>query len=239
MWLPTEMCVPGFKAIFRIAQENKLDLETVELQPLEKIELQKDLAKLNFQLKKGAQVQELMTMMKEGEFPALKAPEMQASILEVASRLEKATVTQVLIQEASFRKDKSIGAKSILKSIETGKETLEEFLMDVSKEFGPQSAPVKEVAAVGQLLNEGVRCDEVVTMIDAGLLPGLQSPQAQMAFVTMVTNKGHTGVVCEVLVTESTKEIPKMSASVKSAQISEYKGMLSKAKASSTDVKSK
>ena len=201
--------------------------------------LQKDLAKLNIQLKNGAQVQELITMIKEGEFPALESSRHQASMIEVASRLEKATVSEVLIQEATLRKDKSIGAKSVIRTIQTGKETLEEVLMDVSKEFGPKSAPVLEVAALGHLLKEGLKCDEVITMIDAGLLPALQNPQSQLPLVSIVTNKGHTGIVCEVLVEESIKKIDKTTPAVQSAQLSEYKGLLEKAKSTSANVQSK
>lgn len=237
--LPTELCLPGLKALVRIAQDSQVDLETIDLKPVEKIMLQKDLAKLSFQLKKGAQVQELITMVKEGEFPALKASQHQASIIEVANRLEKATVSEVLIQEISLHTEKSMGAKSIIKSIERGQETLEEVIMDISKEFGPKSAPVREVAAVGQLLNEGIRCDEVVTMMDAGLLPALQNPEAQLPLVSIVTQKGHTSVVCEVLVEESAKELQKAMPSPTAARISEYKEMLAKAKSTSANILSK
>lgn len=224
------MCIPGFKAIVRIAQDSEVDLDMVELQPLEKKELQKDLAKLNIEVKRGAQVQELITMMKEGEFPKLQASQHQASILEVASRLEKATVTEVLVQESTKQEEKIIGTKSLIKSIQTGKETVEEVIMDVSKEFGPKAAPTQEVAAIGHMLKEGVHCDEVVTMIEAGMLPSLKSPQIQKPLVTMTANKGLSSVVCEVLVEESTKELQKPTPETKSAKMTEYKGILAKAK---------
>ena len=231
--------MPGFKAIANIAKDNKLNLELLELQPLEKKELKENLAKLDFEVKRGAQVEELITMMKEGVFPALRAPQHQATILNVATQLGKATVTEVLINEASELEDKSIGAKSILKSIETGQETLEEVIMDVSKEFGPQSAPLQEVAAVGHLLSEGVRCDEVVTMMNAGLLPILQSPQVQAPLISITANRGLAGVVCEVMVEESIKEMKKPPVDLNTAKISEYEFMLEKAKSTSANVKSK
>ncbi|KAF2361288.1 hypothetical protein FHG87_007955 [Trinorchestia longiramus] len=233
----TEECVPGFKALLHIAKDTKVYMDTVEAEELQTPQLQQDLARLNIEVKRGAQVQELMTMLKEGDFPALQAPEHQASIVDVASRLEKATVTQVLVKEAAEKSEMNIGAKTLLRTIERGQETIEDVIMDVSREFGPKSLPAQEVAAVGHLLKEGVRCDEVVTMIEAGLLPGLQNPETQLPIVSMVSNKGHTGVVCEVLVEESTKELQPFSSKATSAAVSEYKQLLVKAKESSADVK--
>lgn len=235
----TELCVPGFKALVRLATDNQLDLETVELKPTEKMTFQKDIGKLSFHLKKGVQVNELMTMLKEGEFKSLKHETHQAQLLEVANRMEKATVTKVLVQEASDRRDRNIGLKSVMRTLETGEESMEQIIMDVSKEFGPSSEPVKEIAAVGHLLQEGVKCDEVVTLVEAGLLPSLKKPQSQVPLVSMVAEKGHVGSVCEVLVEESTKEMKKPKPKFEAARMSEVKEMLKKAKSDSVDVKSK
>lgn len=235
----TELCVPGFKALVRLATDNQLDLETVDLKPVEKITFEKDIGKLSFHLKKGVQVNELMTMLKEGEFKTLKQETHQAQLLEVANRMERATVTKVLVQEASDRRDRNIGLKSVMRTLETGKESMEQIIMDVSKEFGPSSEPVKEIAAVGHLLQEGVKCDEVVTLVEAGLLPSLKKPQSQMPLVSMVAEKGHVGSVCEVLVEESAREMKKPKPKFEAARMSEVKEMLKKAKAESVDVKSK
>lgn len=235
----TELCVPGFKALVRLATDNQLDLETVDLKPTEKMTFEKDIGKLSFHLKKGVQVNELMTMLKEGEFKTLKQETHQAQLLEVANRMERATVTKVLVQEASDRCDRNIGLKSVMRTLETGQESMEQIIMDVSKEFGPSSEPVKEIAAVGHLLQEGVKCDEVVTLVEAGLLPSLKKPQSQMPLVSMVAEKGHVGSVCEVLVEESTKEMKKPKPKFEAARMSEVKEMLKKAKADSVDVKSK
>nr|XP_027208044.1 uncharacterized protein LOC113801806 [Penaeus vannamei] len=198
---------------------------------------EKDIGKLSFHLKKGVQVNELMTMLKEGEFKTLKQETHQAQLLEVANRMERATVTKVLVQEASDRCDRNIGLKSVMRTLETGQESMEQIIMDVSKEFGPSSEPVKEIAAVGHLLQEGVKCDEVVTLVEAGLLPSLKKPQSQMPLVSMVAEKGHVGSVCEVLVEESTKEMKKPKPKFEAARMSEVKEMLKKAKADSVDVK--
>lgn len=233
------MCVPGFKALIHLATDNQLDLETVELKPLEKKTFAEDIGKLSFHLKKGVQVNELMTMMKEDEFVSLKRTEHQAQLLEVADRLERATVHKVLVQEAEDRRDRTIGLKTVMKSIEQGKETVEEVIMDVSKEFGPSSEPVKDIAAVGYLLQEGVRCDEVVTLAESGLLPSLQKPQAQVPLMSMVAEKGHIGTVCEVLVSESTRELQKVKPNEEAARMSEVKELLKRAKTETVDIKSK
>lgn len=235
----TEMCVPGFKALIRIATDNQLDLETVELKPTEKVTFAKDIAKLNFHLKKGVQVNELMTMMKEGEFVALKHTKHQAQLLEVADRLERATVQEVLVQEAANKRDQNVGLKSVMRTIEIGQETMEQVIMDVSKEFGPSSEPVKEIAAVGLLLQEGVKCDEVVTLVESGLLPSLMKPDAQLPLVSMVAEKGHISTVCEVLVEESVKDIQKVKPKEETARMSDVKELLKKAKSESVDIKSK
>ncbi|KAG7174096.1 Titin-like 22 [Homarus americanus] len=232
-----QMCVPGFKALIHLATDNQVDLETVELESVEKAAFSKDIAKLSLQLKKGVQVNELMTMMKEGDFVALKRTEHQAKLLEVADRLESATVHKVLVQEARDRCDSNIGLKSVMRTIETGKESMEQVIMDVSKEFGPSSEPVKEIAAIGHLLQEGVRCDEVMTLVESGLLPSLKMPQAQVPLVSMVADKGHIGTICEVMVAESVKEIPKTKTKGAAARVSEVKELLKKAKTQCVDVK--
>ena len=235
------MCVPGFKALLKLATDSNVDLETVELKPVEKTTFEKDIAQLSFHLKKGVQVHELMTMLKEDKFPTLKAPTQQATILDVVNRLERATVNKVLVQETSDRKERNIGIKTIIKSLEEGQESMENIIMDVSREFGPSSEPTKEMAAVGYMLKEGVRCDEVITMVESGLLPNLQKPQAQIPLVSMVAEKGYIGTVCEVLVEESTKDIQKVEKrdKAKVARLTEVKNILKKAKSDSVDIKSK
>lgn len=235
----TELCVPGFKALIRLATDNQIDLETVELKPAEKTAFGKDIGKLSFSLKKGVQVHELMTMVKEDEFVSLKHPQHQAQLLEVADRLEHATVHKVLVQEAADRCDQNIGLKSVIRAVETGKESMEEVIMDASREFGPSSEPVKEIAAVGYLLQEGVKCNEVMTLVESGLLSSLHMPQSQLPLTSMVADKGHISTICEVLVEESVKDIPSVKPKEAAARLLEVKEMLKKAKAESVDVKSK
>ena len=235
----TEMCLPGLKAIISIAKNENVDLEMIELEPMEKLTYTEDLAKLSVHVKKGAQVEELMTLVKEGNFSVLKDLEHQVQIIEVANRLGKATVSKVLIQEVTEQKQKGVGIKSLIKVVQQGKETLEEVIMDVSKEFGTNSKPLKEMAAVGMLLSEGVTCDEVVTMLNVGMLPALQAPEAQVPMTSIVTKKGHSGVVCEVLVEESTNTIENLKPVPESAKLLEYKNLLHKAVTSSTNVQSK
>ena len=236
----TELCVPGFKALIKLATENKVDLQTVELREDEKV-FKEDIAKLNMTLKEGAQVHELMTMMKEDIFPALKVPKQQASILEVVNRFEKATVNQVLVQEVHDRSQRNIGLKTVIKSIQEGHETMENLIMDISREFGPSSEPVKEMAAVGYMLREGVTTDEVMTFADSGLLPALKRPQVQAPIVTMTADKGHIVTVCEILTDETVKEIKPFDKKDKeaAARIVEVKEILKKAKTESINIKSK
>lgn len=233
------MCVPGFKALIKLATDNQIDLETVELKPIEKTTFAKDIAKLSFHLKKGVQVNELMMMMKENEFVSLKQPKHQATLLEVADRLGHATVQKVLVQEAADRCDENIGLKSVMRTIQQGKESMEQVIMDTAKEFGPSSEPLKEMAAVGYLLQEGVKCDEVITLVNSGLLSSLKMPQAQVPFTSMVAEKGHIGSICEVLVEESVKEVAKPRPKGEAARMSEVKEILKKARAETVDVKSK
>lgn len=234
-----ELCVPGFKALIRLATDNQVDLETVELKPLEKTTFAKDIGKLSFHLKKGVQVNELMTMMKENEFVSLKQPKHQAQLLEVADRLGHATVHKVLVQEAADRCDDKIGLKSVMRTIQQGKESMEQVILSTAKEFGPSSEPVKEMAAVGYLLQEGVKCDEVMTLVESGLLSSLKMPQAQVPLTSMVADKGHIGSICEVLVEESVREVAKSRTKGEAARMTEVKEILKKAKAETVDVKSK
>ncbi|RXG68643.1 hypothetical protein Avbf_00051, partial [Armadillidium vulgare] len=224
-----ELCVPGFKALIHLATDSSIDLETLELEPLEKIEFQEDIAKLNIQIKKGVQVRELMTMVKEDEFPSLKAPEAQPRVLDVVDKFARATVTEVLVKEAEEQPQKNIGVKSVIKAVETGKEKMEEIIMEISKEFGPSSQPVREIASMGQLLSEGVKCDEVVALVEAGHFPALQREEAQKPLVSIITSKGHAGTVCEVLLEESVEEFDKFKPKGESAKLSEVKTKLDQA----------
>ena len=235
----SELCVPGFKALVNLATDCSIDLETIDLKPLERETFQEDLAKLNFNVKRGVQVEELLTMVKEDEFPSLKPSQLQPAILEVVDRFQHATVTNVLVKEAEKKPEKIIGTKSIIKAVQTGKQTMEEVILDVSKEFGPSSEPVKEIAAVGQLLQEGVKCDEVISLVESGMLPALQKPETQSCLVTMVANKGHVSTVCEVLTEDSAAELTDGKLTTEKAELKEVKEKLVKAKAETVNIKSK
>ncbi|MCL4124734.1 UNVERIFIED_CONTAM: hypothetical protein GTU68_027030 [Idotea baltica] len=233
----SEMCVPGFKALVNLASESSVDLELIELEPMKKKEFEKDMAKLNFHIKKGVEIRELMTMMKEDEFPSFKPTEAQPVILDVVDKFEHATVTKVLVQESIEKQDKSIGTKSIIRTIETGKETMEEVLMDVSKEFGPFSKPAKEMATVAHLLNEGVKCDEVITLLNTGEFPELQKPETQTSLVSIVSNKGHASTVCEILTEDAAETFEKFKPKTETARFNEVKHQLEKATEKSVTVK--
>lgn len=178
-------------------------------------------------------------MVREDEFLSLKPAEIQPILIDVVDTLSRATATLVLTKKADEMHHKIIGTKSIMKIIETGKESMEQMILDIANEFGPQSAPVKDIAKIGHLMSEGIKCSEIMTLINSGYLSSLKKPELQTALVTMTSKKGHASTVCKVITEESLEQLDKFEPIIDTAKMSELKEKLDEAEIQTVTVKSK
>ncbi|KAG5897350.1 hypothetical protein JTB14_030235 [Gonioctena quinquepunctata] len=83
-----------------------------------------------------------------------------------------------------------------------------------AKDFGPGETPLREIAEIGYLMNNGITVKEVTVLYDEDKFPSLKSPQAQSAMVNVVERKGHGALISEVLTEETTIDERKLAATV-------------------------
>ena len=158
-----ELCIPGARAIIHLAKESELDFEALQHDTFMEPQFKEDFAKLEIEIQNGTEMQELVELIKEGSFPSLRPKEMQPVLIDIVDKLRRASVIDVLVEESNSKK--SVGAKSIIRAIQTGKETVEQTIMDMAQEFGPSSDQMREMAAIGQLLSEGTYYNKILLQI--------------------------------------------------------------------------
>lgn len=83
-----------------------------------------------------------------------------------------------------------------------------------AKEFGPGESPLREIAEIGYLLNNGITVKEVTFLYEEDKFPSLKTPQAQCAMVNVVERKGYGALISEVLTEETVVDESKLAATV-------------------------
>lgn len=83
-----------------------------------------------------------------------------------------------------------------------------------AKEFGPGQSPLREIAEIGYLLNNGITVKEVTVLYDENKFPSLKTPQAQSAMVNVVERKGHGALISEVITEETAIDEQTLAATV-------------------------
>lgn len=206
--------VPGVKAYVRMAQEENVNIEEVIEKANLEPKLKEEVAKIGMMVKHGVMAQDVITLMETGEFPQLMREEAQAQLMTVVEEFGfKALVTQVVteqVEQAVQKTGKAVGVKSFMRMLEKENVNIEEILTEqFPKEFSTEmQKPVsQEMAKVSVMLKEGVQAQEIMAMIEAGDLPNLKRPEAQMPLVNMVEEQGHTAIVCQVLIEDSVSDI--------------------------------
>lgn len=123
---------------------------------------------------------------------------------------EFANITEVKLEQIIQRCEKII-EKGELKMAKEVSHMLE-FIN--AREFGPGEKPLREIAEISFLLNNGITVKEVTVLYDENKFPSLKSPQAQSALVNVVERKGHGALISEVLTEETTIDESKLAATV-------------------------
>ena len=100
--------------------------------------------------------------------------------------------------------EEPIGLKAVLKAVELNTANIQEIVeMAVNpQEFNIEAAPMPEIATVSTLLNEGISCEEMLTIVKAGELPALQMPETQWPLVQIMDKLGQEALVTQVIVEE-------------------------------------
>lgn len=205
--------VPGVKAYVRMAQEESISIEEVVQKAKLEPKVKEEMAKIGMMVKHGVMAQDVLTLMEAGEFPQLMREEAQAELLTVIEEFGfRALINEVVleqVQQAIQKTGKPLGVKSFMRMMEQANINVEEIITEkFPKEMETEMQPVcQEMAKVSVMLKEGVQAQEIMSMIEAGELPSLQRPEAQVPLVNMVGQEGHTAIVCQVLIEDSLSSI--------------------------------
>lgn len=206
--------VPGVKAYVRMAQEESVSIEEVVQKARLEPKLKEEMAKIGMMVKHGVMAQDVLTLMETGEFPQLMREEAQAELMTVVEEFGfRALVNQVVIeqvQQAVQKTGKALGMKSFMRMLGQANVNVEEIITEKfpkELETDLQQPVSKEMAKVSVMLKEGVQAQEIMSMIEAGELPSLNLPEAQVPLVNMVEQEGHTALVCQVLIEDSVSNI--------------------------------
>lgn len=100
--------------------------------------------------------------------------------------------------------------KAVLKAIETKSANMEDIVVMAAhpEEFNIEAVPVPEMATVSTLLNEGISCEEMLTIVKAGELPALKLPESQWALVQIMEKLGQTPIISQIIVEEPALNLP-------------------------------
>lgn len=100
--------------------------------------------------------------------------------------------------------EEPIGFKAVMRALETKSATIAD-IVDMAtrpQEFDLQSEPMPDMATVSTLLHEGISCQEMLTIVKAGELPGLNLPENQWPLIQIVEKLGQMATVSQIIVEE-------------------------------------
>uniref|UniRef100_A0A0C9QLL7 Sls_2 protein n=1 Tax=Fopius arisanus TaxID=64838 RepID=A0A0C9QLL7_9HYME len=84
-----------------------------------------------------------------------------------------------------------------------------------AKEFGPGESPLRELATIGFLIDNGVSVNEInESLYQSHYFPALRTPDAQNALVQLVEREGHGPLITQVLTEETTTDESIVAATV-------------------------
>lgn len=84
-----------------------------------------------------------------------------------------------------------------------------------AKEFGPGESPLRELATIGFLIDNGVSVNEInESLYESHYFPALRTPDAQNALVQLVEREGHGPLISQVLTEETTTDESIVAATV-------------------------
>lgn len=225
----------GLKAVLKAVEQNTANIgEIVEMaaNPQEfNIEAppMPEIATVSTLLNEGISCEEMLTIVKAGELPALQMPETQWPLVQIMDKLgQEALVSQVIVEEPALNQATEVDEppKSVEEKLETfiinqaiGLRALVEVAAQQSvsvREVAPvekiqeimPEAPIEEFGKVDTMLNAGVGVDQIIALATTSPLTVLTAPETQKALVRIVEEHGHQAVAREVIVKEAAKLAP-------------------------------
>ncbi len=221
----------GLRALLEMAEREALNVTEVVTQDKSqefapgKPSFQ-EVVQIESMLRSGVTVDQIVTLGATGSLPALTAPELQNALIRlVEDKGSKAIIRQVsylykfefkiymlsyfikqaIVEEATrLAPEEPIGLKAVLRAVETKSANMEDIVVMATHpdEFDLTSEPVPEMATVSTLLNEGISCQEMLTIVKAGELPALNLPETQWPLVQIMEKLGHSATVTQVITEE-------------------------------------
>lgn len=190
-----------------------------------------DMATVSTLLHEGISCQEMLTIVKAGELPALNLPETQWPLVQIMDKLgHSATVSQVIVEEPAlnvtmanadqvpltveerletFITSQSIGLRALLDmTVQESLDVVEVAALDKAQEFLPGQPHFEEFLKVDTMLKSGVNVDQIIALGSTGNLPVLTAPETQQALMKIVDEYGFQAVAREVMVKEAIKMVP-------------------------------
>lgn len=216
----------GLKAVLRAVEEKTANIEDIAAMATnpEEFNLQThpvdEMAQVSSFLNEGVSCQEILSLVKAGDLPALKLPENQWPLIQVMEKLgQTATVSKVIVEEPAlnlelsqssevdttdekvdrFIAKQSVGLRALMQmAVQESLNVTDVISQDMVQEFIPGPAPFKEFVNIDTMLKSGITVDQIATLGVTGNLPKLTAPESQTSLVRLVEDQGFTAVTRQV-----------------------------------------
>ena len=227
----------GLKAVLKAIEMKTANMEDIVVMASHPQEFDMDsrpvpeMATVSTLLHEGISCEEMLTIVKAGELPALNLPETQWPLVQIMDKLgHNATVSQVIVEEPTlnlavadsnqapltveerldnFVTSQAIGLRALLDmSVQKSLDVCEVAALDKAQEFLPGQAPFEEFLKVDTMLRSGVNVDQIVSLGSTGNLPVLTAPETQQALMRIVEDYGFQAIAREVMVKEAVRMVP-------------------------------
>lgn len=205
--------IPGVKCFVKVSDTSVRGEEVVkEIAPrfFEDEQVIIELAKVHTLLKNSVRVNEIWSMFRAGEFPALQQPSIQTALVKICEYIgHQRNVSIVLAEEIKHQSAQHpVGLKAFLRMLQHASNVKQDILFKevIPKEMGKWSSTAQELQKVSQMLNQGIQTEEIIASCEAGHLPTLKKPETQQPLVNIVEKQGHSVMVAQVLVEEAYRD---------------------------------
>ncbi len=218
----------GMKAVLKAIETKSANIEDIVVMATHPEEFNlgappvPEMATVSTLLNEGISCEEMLTIVKAGELPALNLPENQWPLVQIMEKLgQTAIISQVIVEEPAmnlpaqineipqtvderidkFMTNQSIGLRALIQlSVQESVNVSEMATLDRAQEFQQESAPFQEFLKVDTMLKSGVNVDQIVTLGSTGNLPMLTAPETQKALVRIVEDHGGRAITREVFI---------------------------------------
>ncbi|XP_011496106.1 PREDICTED: titin-like [Ceratosolen solmsi marchali] len=137
----------------------------------------------------------------------------ESNIREIKKKKKKPEKSKITIKneisEATAEKIMETQKQNIAQQVEEIMEVLN------APEFGPGEQPLRELATIGYLIQQGVTVNEINEILyRTDKFPTLKTPDAQNALVQLVERKGYGPIISQVLTEETTTDESIVAATI-------------------------